>query len=61
MVMNIYSVKTEEIFWDSDYSWEIYSWLQNEIGSENWDWSWNKRTLIFANEEDKVKFILRWL
>ena len=50
---------------------EIRHWLENEIGNEYVDWRWiidikasiehgSVDTYSFRNEEDKVRFILRW-
>lgn len=39
------------------------NWLWNEIGEEEVDWEWGQQAnyVFFYSEEDKVKFILRWL
>ncbi len=44
----------------------IWLWLSSEIDKENWYWISSESFLLpdlfyFKNEEDKVKFILRWL
>jgi len=39
----------------------IHHWLKAEIGKENKDWLFAHRVFYFKHEEDKVKFILRWL
>ncbi len=48
----------------------IREWLASEIGKENEDWIWTLHfphdsfsydKFQFKYEEDKVKFILRWL
>ncbi len=38
----------------------IWSWLSSEINKENWYWI-SPDLFYFKNEEDKVKFILRWV
>lgn len=47
-------------FWD-----QIIIWLENEIGpmNQNWTYEWdhNKYYFKFKTEEDKVRFILRWV
>ncbi len=47
-------------FWD-----QIIKWLEKEMGpiNQNWTYEWdhNKYYFYFEREEDKVKFILRWL
>ncbi len=40
-------------------SFSIYNWLKSEIGYDNYDF--DRENLYFKHEEDKVKFILRWL
>jgi len=43
---------------------ELGSWLLQFIGKnhENWEWLWDDTWIFeFKEEEDKVKFILRWL
>ncbi len=44
----------------------IHLWLDSEIGKENTHWAWELDPsgfdeFGFQKEEDKVKFILRWL
>ncbi len=43
----------------------VYDWCNEEIGTENYDfsvrWSDGSRNFYFKIEEDKVKFILRWI
>ena len=38
-------------------------WLWDNIGQEeiDFEWGWPLTHIFFAREEDKVKFILRWL
>lgn len=47
-------------FWD-----HIVYWLEKEMGpiNKNWTYEWNHvgYDFKFKYEEDKVKFILRWL
>ncbi len=42
-----------------------FDWLDHEIGEGQWAWNPNDQTDIdryyFKSEEDKVKFILKWL
>lgn len=44
---------------------EMWDWLKSEIGKQNIDWkyivSFFNHEIYFKCEEDKVKFILRWL
>ncbi len=44
--------------------WDHWEWLDHEIGADHWLWdpidSITER-YYFKHEEDKVKFILRWL
>ena len=55
------------IFENNIWSDELGSWLINTVGENhiNWEWWWNmhqnKYLFEFKYEEDKVKFILRWL
>ncbi len=41
----------------------LRNWLELEIGEEEVDWSyvWGLNIFYFKREEDKIKFILRWL
>ncbi len=40
----------------------IYDWLQSEVGFQNWERTVQDNIrFYFKYEEDKVKFILRWL
>jgi len=41
----------------------ITKWLLENIGisARDWDYSWYKNELQFKTEEDRVKFILRWM
>lgn len=41
----------------------LLNWLRSEVGCENWNYwtSGSSYQLNFKHEEDKVKFILRWL
>lgn len=36
-------------------------WLSDEIGTENWFYDVSMHRIFLKNEEDKVKFILRWM
>ncbi len=38
-------------------------WLHDEVGMEYGPWfhDYTNKRLLFSNEEDKVKFILRWM
>ncbi len=36
-------------------------WLLKEIGYKQWSYDWVRKEFQFKTEEDKVKFILRWL
>jgi len=44
-----------------DNSGAIYDWMKAEISDRNKDWTYSYPWLCFKYEEDKVKFILRWL
>lgn len=52
---------------DSIWCSELADWLLKYIGEnhKNWEWWWStdlqSYSFEFKNEEDKVKFILRWL
>lgn len=41
----------------------MWHWLYHNVGQENnyWFWDESMRRIFFRNEEDKVKFILRWM
>ena len=41
----------------------ITKWLLENIGivNQDWEYSWYLNELWFKSEEDRVKFILRWL
>ena len=41
----------------------MYKWCNEEFGRKNWEWDLfdTYHSIYFVNEEDKVKFILRWL
>lgn len=47
------------------YKWlnnDVHEWLDYEIGYKNWERTVQDQiTFYFKYEEDKVKFILRWL
>ncbi len=58
------------------HNWSMINyWLNTEIGEDNWDWITGPQDqtmfppehgfftprLCFRHEEDKIKFILRWL
>ena len=58
-----YAVKRSTGYWEF---WdEIVIWLEKEMGpiNENWTYQWDDTmySFKFKTEEDKVKFILRWL
>ena len=38
-----------------------YNWLEAEIGKRTIDWWYSYPWLRFKHEEDRVKFILKWL
>ena len=42
---------------------EILEWLLDEVGERHKTWGWDLgiSKFYFVREEDKVKFILRWL
>ncbi len=41
---------------------DVHEWLDKEIGFENWERTVGAQIkFYFKYEEDKVKFILRWL
>ncbi len=42
---------------------KIFDWLEDEIGIRRLDWEWDLQNarFYFTREEDKVKFILRWI
>lgn len=40
---------------------QMLNWLESEIGERDKDWGWNLHQFCFKHEEDKVKFILKWL
>ncbi len=51
----------DPIFWD-----DLCDWMDDEIGEMNWNFEWKSvvdgdGVVYFNTEEDKVKFILRWL
>ncbi len=62
---------TENIWKSTEHSFgdksDLSIWLQDEVGENHKDWEWwwstaSKAWLFeFKREEDKVKFILRWL
>ncbi len=71
-----YSLKlTTSILNKIDLDQDIKDWLLSEIESKDWmfnvepkiDWSVNGRMnvneffILFKHEEDKIKFILKWL
>lgn len=46
--------------------YKMVTWLYSEIGGEEKNWEifsvgWRGITFRFKSEEDKIKFILRWL
>ncbi len=49
------------------WTYELGYWLLYNIGTNhvNWEWWWDGKDICwkfeFKEEEDKVKFILRWL
>ena len=63
-VMDTWSLVTRTSeYWEF---WEqIVSWLVKEVGPINqaWTYRWDENTycFYFKYEEDKVKFILRWI
>ena len=48
---------------DIRYGFSLTKWLMENIGvaDQNWAYNWMTSKLYFETEEDKVKFILRWL
>lgn len=46
----------------SEYD-SVSKWMNIEVGFEDEDWiyHWGLGCMYFKNEEDRVKFILRWL
>ena len=52
---------------DSIWCGDLANWLLDYVGENHKDWEWwwstgcNSYLFEFKNEEDKVKFILRWL
>lgn len=45
--------------WSIWKSLHQYDWLESEIGY--WNFDFDHKYLYFKREEDKIKFILRWL
>ena len=44
--------------------WDHSEWIDNEIDADHWLWDQSESIMeryYFKHEEDKVKFILRWL
>lgn len=56
-----YQVKIKKAIYPNSYI-KIW-WLQDNIGQEDVAWFFDKttETLFFRHEEDKVKYILKWL
>lgn len=53
-------VTTRKDIWTVELSY----WLLEYVGKnrKDWEWEWNNVYMFgFKNEEDKVKFILKWL
>ncbi len=48
---------------DAQFGSMIYDWLRTEVGEQEvtWYFEFFNNTLYFLAEEDKVRFILRWL
>ncbi len=45
-------------------SWfRVFNWLDDNVGDENSHWYYEdiSHQLFFKSEEDKVKFILKWI
>ena len=55
----------EDVLYDMGPPNVIQRWITTEIGKEEEDWAYSKyfdRAIwLFKREEDKVKFILKWL
>ncbi len=58
-----YRVRWGQTIWGQGIMTKISDWCDIEIGRSNYTMSWVNNILDFhfKTEEDKVKFILRWL
>ncbi len=61
----LHKVKMTTPRWPDGLTQPIFLWLSINIGKRfgawNWTWVGNDVCIYFKHEEDKVKFILRWL
>ena len=62
---NVWKDFTEATLYEDDdqFGSAIYDWLTSNIGEQEvtWYFEYYNNTLYFKLEEDKVRFILRWL